>query len=261
MNFRGVIDSDPTAEDFDVSGYEQGDVVIFDGQEYVFSNGAFVMFGGTSVESEVVINLAGRVGLLETDVDDIKTSMSSKVDHLTLSALLTDYQNTDIELRERISALESNSGSGVGSGVTEEVIANIKQAAVEEAVSAATTKDQALEVILKKYADDEDAKIETTIDDITVDVSILTGKMTVVESNVAKNKTAQEATQASLDSAIARIAKNEQDIANLAKNPGTGEGTGTEIDTDALLAVMQEYIDEAVAQKTQVQIITWEADD
>ena len=247
MNFKGVVNSDPTAGDFDVSEYVQGDVVIFNGQEYVFSNGRFVMFGSTSVEGGAVSNLSGRIDLLETDVNNIKTSMSS------FNEAISGLHDANIGLENRIEVLENGSGAGI----TDEVFNAIKQAAVEEAIVNATSKDEALEATLKKYIDNQDAIAITAVDEMTASVSLLTGKMTLAESNIAKNKAAQEATQASLDSAIARIAKNEKDIANFVPGSGTGEG----VDTSALLATLKEYVDEAVAQTTQVQIITWEADD
>lgn len=45
FKFKGEVESNPTAEGFDVSSYADGDVVIFGLKEYVFTNGKFIEFG------------------------------------------------------------------------------------------------------------------------------------------------------------------------------------------------------------------------
>lgn len=45
FKFKGEVESNPTAEGFDVSAYADGDVVIFGLKEYVFTNGKFIEFG------------------------------------------------------------------------------------------------------------------------------------------------------------------------------------------------------------------------
>lgn len=71
MHFKGVVNTDPTAEGFDISGYESGDVVIFGNKEYVFhipesqENGAFVEFGDAEVNAGAIAGLNTRVEAIE----------------------------------------------------------------------------------------------------------------------------------------------------------------------------------------------------
>ena len=71
MHFEGVVESDPTAEDFDKAGYEEGDVVIFGNKEYVFDGGNFKEFGDASINAEAISGLAERVGANETAITNL----------------------------------------------------------------------------------------------------------------------------------------------------------------------------------------------
>lgn len=71
MHFEGVVESDPTAEDFDKAGYEEGDVVIFGNKEYVFDGGSFKEFGDASINAEAISGLAERVGANEAAITNL----------------------------------------------------------------------------------------------------------------------------------------------------------------------------------------------
>ena len=62
MHFKGVVDSDPTAEGFIVDEYVAGDVVVFGEKEYVFNDGKFVEFGDVSAEGDRIAALETKVG-------------------------------------------------------------------------------------------------------------------------------------------------------------------------------------------------------
>lgn len=71
MHFEGVVESDPIAEEFDIAGYEKGDVVIFGNKEYVFNDGKFVEFGDVSAQAEAITDLTGRMDDVEADIEAI----------------------------------------------------------------------------------------------------------------------------------------------------------------------------------------------
>ena len=62
MHFKGVVNSDPTAEGFVVDEYVAGDVVVFGEKEYVFNDGKFVEFGDVSAEGDRIAALETKVG-------------------------------------------------------------------------------------------------------------------------------------------------------------------------------------------------------
>ena len=78
MHFEGVVESDPTAEEFDVAGYEKGDVVIFGNKEYVFNESKFVEFGDVSAQAEAITDLTGRMD----DAEDAIESLQGAVDEI-----------------------------------------------------------------------------------------------------------------------------------------------------------------------------------
>jgi len=62
MHFEGTVDSDPTADGYDVEGYEAGDVVVYGDKEYVFHNGVFHELGDVSAEGTRLTALEEKVG-------------------------------------------------------------------------------------------------------------------------------------------------------------------------------------------------------
>ena len=90
MHFKGVVNSDPTAEDFDVAGYVDGDVVIFGDKEYVFNGTKFFELGDVSAEGE-------RLTALETAVETINST--------TIPAAIATAEDKATEL---VDALKNN---------------------------------------------------------------------------------------------------------------------------------------------------------
>lgn len=82
LHFKGVLESLPE----DVSGYEDGDVVIVGNKEYLFNNGNFVEFGDVDAISEALTTLTGKVETLEKiDHDAYKAADAVLKEELTVS--------------------------------------------------------------------------------------------------------------------------------------------------------------------------------
>lgn len=248
MHFEGVIETDPTTI---TTGYEQGDVVIYGNKEYVWNNGAFVEFGDATVNAEAITALTGRVdGLAEdmtqaqTDIDNAEAAIALKADQSALDEAVGALEEADADQVERIVALEGKFGGADGS--VEDMIADAKAEAIATAGTNADAKDAEILSQAKKYADDEDAKIESRVDaletasathalasDLTTlagrvttaegEIDTLQSEMDAVEAKAAANETAiatntteiaKKAAQADLEAAVARIAANETAIAS-----------------------------------------------
>lgn len=185
----------------------------------------------------------GKVSTLEGEMDGVQAAVATKVEQEVYNTKIAALEGADSALAGRLDVIEGQLGE---SGSVAEDIEEAKQAAITEAVAQAAAKDTALETSLKKYADDEDAKIELRVDaletasathalasDLTAldgrvttaegKIGTLEGKMTAVETKAANNETAigtintelaKKAAQADLESAIARIAANEEGLAS-----------------------------------------------
>lgn len=169
MHFEGVKDEIPT----DVTGYEDGDVIIVGNKEYVFNNGAFVEFGDVSAQAEAITALTGRVDghdtaieNIEKNIDEVEGNVALKADKTALETEVAERKAADEGFESRIATLEGAVGE---SGSVAEDIAKAKEEAVTAAAEDATTKaNKALEDA-KKYADEEDAKIESRVDALETD--------------------------------------------------------------------------------------------
>lgn len=248
MHFEGVKTEIPT----DVTGYENGDVVIVGNKEYVFNNGAFVEFGDASVNAEAITALTGRMDTAESDIDTLQSDLdtaeaaiATKVEQTALDEAVEALQGVDSTLSGRIDTLEAKFGEGEGS--ISDMIADAKQEAIDAAGLAADTKDAEILKQAKAYADEEDAKIETRVDALETasgkhalasDLTTLAGRVTTAEGEIDTLQTEMDAVEAlaaaadaaakanaqaitlkaaqsDLDNAVGRIAQNESDIASL----------------------------------------------
>lgn len=144
---------------------------------------------------------------------------TSKADASALADAVEALEGADSDLSDRITEIENKFGGAEGS--IEDQIADAQQAAIDAAAADATTKaDKALEDA-KKYADEEDAKIESRVDaleaasathalasDLTAltgrvttaegEIDTLQGEMDAVEALAAANKAAHEANAAAI---------------------------------------------------------------
>ena len=194
--------------------------------------------------ASAIEGVAGRMTTAEGKITAVEGAVATKVEQSVYDAKVAELAGADAGQVERIAALEAKFGGADGS--VEDMIADAKQEAIDAAASAADTKDEAVLAAAKKYADDEDAKIESRVDalegasathalasDLTAldgrvttaegEIDTLQSEMDAVEALAAANKAAHEAnaaaialkaSQADLEAAVARIAKNETDIAS-----------------------------------------------
>lgn len=170
MHFKGVKDEVPT----DVTGYEQGDVIIVGNKEYVLNGSAFVEFGDASVNAEAITALTGKVTTAEGDIDALEGRMATaegaialKAEQSALEDAIEALEGADSAQVDRIKALEDKFGGAEGS--VEDQIEEAKQAAIDTAAGDATSKADAALAAAKKYADEEDAKIESRVDALETD--------------------------------------------------------------------------------------------
>lgn len=218
--------------------------------QYVKDHGTEVtgMQGDIAENAEAISGVAGRVETLEGEMDDVQGAVATKVEQSVYDAKVAELAGADTSLGNRISTLEGKFGGADGS--VEDMIADAKAEAIETAGTNADAKDEVILAAAKKYADDEDAKIESRVDaletasethalasDLTTltgrvttaegDIDNLEGKMTAVETKAGNNETAigtintelaKKAAQSDLEAAVARIAKNETDIATKASD-------------------------------------------
>lgn len=196
---------------------------------------------------EDIANVVGRVGTLEGEMDAVEGAVATKAEKTYVDEQVQALQGVDTGLGNRITALENKF---TGDGSVEDMIADAKAEAIAAAAEDAATKDEAVLAAAKKYADDEDALIEARVatleaasaahalaSDLTAlagrvetaegEIDVLQSEMDAVEALAAANKAAHEAnaaaialkaSQADLEAAVARIAKNETDIAGLVED-------------------------------------------
>lgn len=208
-------------------------------QEYITNDGA----AAAAMTGNIQAN-ANEISALKTKVGTIPTEGVSATDVVGYIQEVTTAEKTRAEGAEnaldgRLDAIETKFGAGTGS--VSEQISTAKTEAIEAAAADATSKDTALETKIteayKKYADDEDAKIESRVSsleaasathakasDLTAavgridtaegEIDTLQTEMDAVEAQAAANKTAIEtnanniakkAAQTDLDNAVARI--------------------------------------------------------
>lgn len=190
MHFKGIVDAVPE----DVSTYKEGDVIIVGDKEYVFNGTAFAEFGDVSAQAQAITGLTNRMDTAESDIDTLQTDLdaaeadlATKAPKTELTAEITARTEADSALDTRIKAVEDKFGSGDGS--VADMIADAKQEAIDAAATDATTKANQALTDAKKYADDEDAKIEARVDALEADTHTHDNK-TVIDGITAEKVTA-----------------------------------------------------------------------
>lgn len=191
MHFKGIKTEVPT----DVSGYVEGDVIIVGNKEYVFNGTEFAEFGDVSAQAQAITALTGRMDTAESDIDTLQAdldaaevALAQKAEQTALDAEVTAREAADNALDKRLDAVETKLGDGEGSVSSQ--IATAKQEAIDAAAADATTKANQALVDAKKYADEEDAKIETRVADLEADThthdnKALLDTYTQTEANLA----------------------------------------------------------------------------
>lgn len=147
-----------------------------------------------SAMNQAITALQNKVGTIPTE-GVTATNIVGYIQEL-VNAEESRATGAEDALGARLTTLESNVGTG---GTVENKIATAKQEAIDAAATDASNKDTALETKItaayKKYADDEDAKIETrvsTLEDAAAthakvsDLTALTTRVTTAEGNITK---------------------------------------------------------------------------
>lgn len=165
MHFEGVKNEVPT----DVTGYEQGDVIIVGNKEYVLNGDAFVEFGDASVNAEAITALTGRVDTAEGKITAaegkitaLEGAVATKAEQTYVDEAVEALEGADEALSGRIAALEAKHGDG--EGTVESLIAAARQEAIDAAASAADAKDVVVLADAKAYTDTEVGKDRTRLD-------------------------------------------------------------------------------------------------
>lgn len=166
-----------------------------------------------------IAGVAGRMDTAEGKITAVEGAVATKAEQTALDEAVEALEGADEALSGRIATLEGKFGEGEGS--VEDMIAEAKQEAIDAAASAADTKDEAILAAAKKYADDEDAEIESRVDALETasgthalasDLTALAGRVTTAEGEIdtlqtemdavealaAANKTAHEANAAAI---------------------------------------------------------------
>lgn len=192
--------------------------------------------------TEAIEGVAGRMTTAEGKITAVEGAVATKAEKTYVDDAIEALEGADTEIKGRLDNLEAAVGE---SGSVAEDIAAAKGEAIAAAAEDATTKaNKALEDA-KKYADDEDAKIEARVDALETasgthalasDLNAVSGRVGTLETDMAQAKTdidavevkaaanetaigtlnttvAGKAAQADLEAAVARIAANEAGIA------------------------------------------------
>ena len=113
-----------------------------------------------------MVTAEGKITTLEGKMTTVEGAVATKAEQSALNQEIADREAADTALDNRLKEVEAQLGDGDGSVADQ--IEEAKQAAITAATEAAAADakakaDQAL-VDAKKYADDEDAKIESRVD-------------------------------------------------------------------------------------------------
>lgn len=168
----------------------------------------------TKVETETFNTKVGALESKDTEIEGkitaTNTEVAKKADKTYVDEKVEALQGEDTAIKGRLDDIESILGEGEGSVADQ--IATAKQEAIDTAAEDATTKANKAFEDAKKYADEEDAKIESRVDALETasathatkteveelagrvttaegKITTLEGKMTIVEGKVAANET------------------------------------------------------------------------
>ena len=156
----------------------------------------------TTAEGKIT-TVEGKVSTLEGEMDAVEAAVATKAEQSALEAAIEALEGADAGLAERLDDVEAMLGDGDNS--VADMIATAKQEAIDAAAGDATTKaNKALEDA-KKYADEEDAKIEGRVDALEAasathalasDLEALAGRVTTAEGEIDTLQTEMDAVEA-----------------------------------------------------------------
>jgi hypothetical protein len=158
--------------------------------QYVKDHGTEVtgMQEDISENAEAIAGVAGRMTTAEGKITAVEGAVATKVEQSAYDEKVAALEGADAGQVERIAALEAKFGGADGS--VEDMIADAKAEAIATAGTNADAKDEAVLAVAKKYADDEDAKIESRVDALETDThthgnKALLDTYTQTEANLA----------------------------------------------------------------------------
>lgn len=144
--------------------------------------------------AEAIEALDTKVGVLPTGNNNVIAYIDAQVGGEKERA-----EGIEAGLESRLATVEGKLGTGEDSVGAQ--IEAAKEAAIAAAAQDAASKDSALETALKKYADDEDAKIESAVSELEgrvgtneTNIGGLTTRMGTAETDITNLKTAVETT-------------------------------------------------------------------
>ena len=168
-------------------------------QEYIKSDetGAAVMSASIKANADNITAVTGRVSTaegkittLEGEMDAVEAAVATKAEAQALADEIKARTDADTALDERLEAVETLVGEG---GSVDDKIATAKQEAIDAAATDATTKANQALTDAKKYADDEDAKIEARVDALEADTHTHDNKTVIDGITVEKVTTWDDA--------------------------------------------------------------------
>ena len=202
MHFEGVKDEVPT----DVTGYEQGDVIIVGNKEYVLNGDAFVEFGDASVNAEAITALTGRVDTLETDmaqaktdIDAVEAAVATKAEQADLNTLAGRVTTVENDLNTETTGLKARMTQAEAD--IDALEAKVGEETVEAQIAAAI---EALKIGDYAKAADLAAAIERIAQNET-DIEALEGRMDTAEGAI--DAVEEEVAKKANDADLAAIAK------------------------------------------------------
>lgn len=222
-------------------------------------NEVVAMLKDISDNASAIEGVAGRMDTAEGKITAVEGAVATKVEKSVYDEKIAALEGADSGLDTRLQAVEAKFGNGEGN--VEAQIEAAKTAAIEAAAADAASKDAALkteiETAYKKYADDEDAKIESRVGALETasdthalksDVEALSGKVTTAEGKIGNLETEMEAVKGT----VATKAES-ADLTALSNKVTTAEGkiTTLEGEMDAVegrLDDAEEAIEGKVAQ-------------
>lgn len=156
----------------------------------------------TTLEGKVS-TVEGKVSTLEGEMDDVQAAVATKVEQEAYNTKIAALEGVDAGQETRLQALEAKFVEGEGS--VSDMISDAKDEAIATASADATAKaNKALEDA-KKYADEEDAKIESRVDALETasathalasDLTALAGRVTTAEGEIDTLQSEMDAVEA-----------------------------------------------------------------
>lgn len=164
MHFEGTVESDPTAEGFNVEGYVDGDVVVFGDKEFVFHGGAFHELGDVSAEGtrltaleEALETEQGYIDTLQSEMDAVEAKAlanENAIKAIKDDANIDSFADVVAELAKKQDTIPANTYDAYGSASAAETAAKSYADGLKTTIDAAYAAADATTLqSAKDYAD------------------------------------------------------------------------------------------------------------